>query len=180
MWVFLLVLAIVPLFFYLADSIQEVFPVLAPWLPQKTEKMLNAQESQQNNNAQPAFRENSKEWVQSDSKGYVAWLRSEDGVYRLGVGCRPGEPLALSLTPVATGTAATPVPTHAMLNYQFGTMPLNGGVYAERDLLGAVSQFSEMTVTVAGDGAPSRVIAKFSPSLADSGRVARNLQQNCY
>lgn len=178
MWIFIFVLAMVPLFFYLSDSVTTVLPALSKYLPEKNNKgagspgglaALNA--------AQPG---QVVRWTQSSTDaGYVAWLMSSDGQYRLAVGCRKGAPASLQVTQ----GSGKPVADQLVLDFHYGRVTLTQGMYGGSDLVGAVAQFDavdlQQPVVAATPQTLPLTVARFSADRRDSGLMARSLQQYC-
>lgn len=174
MWIFIFVLAMVPMIFYWSDSVVTVFPQLAQYLPEKKSNApgVNAVAAAAPIPAQLGA------WSQvSTDKGYAAWLLSADGQHRLAVGCRKAPPL-LQVTQIngkALGRAL-------VLDFQYGQVPLTTeGVHAGSDVIAAVAQFDEMTLRAPATGQPTEqlIVARFTADRYASGQIARSLQLNC-
>lgn len=170
MWAFLLLLAIVPLTFFWSDSVLTIFPQLAPYLPAKTASAPGVQVSPE---ASAPLAEGINRWVETTSEqGYVAWTLSQDGRYRLAIGCQPKQPAALQVTQITGEPFADPL----TVNYSYGTLPLKSGFYVGSELVGAVSQFKDIYLQRVDDEA---VLAQFQVDSLVSGTVARSIQSNC-
>lgn len=176
MWPFLFILAAVPLIFYWSDSVSTVFPALAQYLPEKSAPAAGPRGGAQAPGTTATGTPGTL-WIRSTTDaGYVAWLPSVDGQYRLAVGCRKAAPPSLQVTRVMGGD----VPAQAILDFQYGKLPLNFGVYDGAGLLNAASQFGTVVLTLpaAAQQAP-QPFARFEATRYDSGLMARGLQQNC-
>lgn len=172
MWPFLFILAIVPLIFFWSDSVLELFPQLAPYLPGKAGHEQVTLPSQTSPDGRLYAQGVPGHWTEAPSpSGYVAWLLSADGQYRLAVGCRPNGAPAMQLTQLS----GEPVQDKLTVNYQFGTLELNKGVYAGPELVGATAQFADVLLSTA----QKEVIAQFQSPAVESGVLARTLSQNC-
>lgn len=173
MWPFLFILAIVPLIFFWSDSVRELFPQLASYLPDKTSKEFVGADGKV---TPPTARQTEKElnWVESDPdapEGYVAYALSLDYQYRLAVGCRPQGQAVLQVTHISGQTLEMPL----VLNYQFGALELTSGAFLGADLVGAVAQFDDVYL----QNTSTAVYAQFKLDPASSGLIARAVQSNC-
>lgn len=171
MWIFIFVLVAIPLFFFWSDNLGEVIPKLKPYLPE--EKTAAAQAKGPDGKPVNALPEGwSLEWVTPDTEaGYVSWVGSTDGQWRLAVGCREGEPPTLGVT----RQDAQPAPAELALALPEVWLPLKHGTAETHDVIGPVSQV-EQTALVGPAGTP---VAQFSAPAWQSQQVARNLQQHC-
>lgn len=181
MWPFIFILAMVPMVYYWSDSVIEVFPVLAQYLPAKGDKPAKGAPGS-NPLAVKHGPGTPTKWAEANSEGgYVAWLVAQDGQYRIAVGCQQGAPAGLQLT----HASGKPVPEQLMVDYQAGQLPFSQGLYSGTELLGAVSQFGAITVSVppsaqaAAAGLPATTVAQFLVDRRESGLIARKLQQTC-
>lgn len=181
MWPFIFILAMVPMIYYWSDSVATVFPALAKYLPEKQDGAKGAAAKPGAGGANSAFGTPNK-WAQaSPNEGYVAWLVSRDGQYRVAVGCQKAEPAGLQVTHIS-GKAVAP---QLVLDFQFGQVPFAQGLYSGPDLLNAVSQFEAMALQVPPSETqlaaklPGATVAQFTVERRESGLVARNLQQIC-
>jgi len=174
MWPFLFILAIVPLIFYWSDSAKELFPSLSDKLLDSSETALTIKVDQ---DAAPeesvgVFGLPADQWVVADSEeGYLAWFVSKDQQYRIAVGCHNGMPAALQVT----RTQGQELKKQHHLNFEYGMLPLEKGLYAGSELVGSVAQFKNLYLQ-APNGA---VLAQFAVSGADSGAIAREISMTC-
>lgn len=173
MWPFLLILAIVPLIFFWSDSVEELFPSLKPYLPDKGKSTeIVAMQPQQTPAAYAGGEPGN--WyvhVSETQTAYVAWVISQDGQYRLAVGCYLNTPATLQVTHL-TGNQ---LPEGLRLNYQYGQLPLTSAAYVGPDLINATAQFKEVHL----QGRGRDVIAQFQMPGAQSNAVARQLSDSC-
>jgi hypothetical protein len=109
----------------------------------------------------------------STDKGYVAWTVSDDGRYRLIVGChaQPADSPVLQVRAL-DGSNAPNVPF--TLDYQFGSLPLRA-LTAQSGIVGAVAQFSDVSVK----NPAGTLLTHFTLDGVESGKVARGLQNMC-
>ncbi|WP_434717097.1 hypothetical protein P5X00_37015 [Paraburkholderia sp. A2RO-4L] len=173
MWPILLILAIVPMVFMWSGSVQQVFPALAKYLPEKT-TTVTTPEQQAVASLPPELQKSadSGRWYLSQTKtGYVAWTMSADGQYRLAVGCRAGAEAAIQVT---NHTGAT-MPGGLVLNYEYGRLALKDGYYTGTDLVNAVAQFKDVYL----QGPANEVLAQFTMPGSDSNSVARTVESAC-
>lgn len=171
MWPFLFILAIVPLAYFWSDSVLELFPQLAPYLPAKTAKPLATRPGTHPGAASAPTAEGVNQWVEVNTeRGYVAWTLSPDGFYRLAVGCRPKERASLQVTRLDS----KPLGDSLSVNYRFGSLALSSGMYDGSDIVGAVAQFNDVYVQ-----APTGKVTSFTLDTVRSGLVGRALQANC-
>lgn len=170
MWPFIFVLAMVPLLFFWSDSVTTMFPQLAPYLPAKSAPAAGVTLGAGAASA-PAV-EGFSHWIETpNDQGYVAWTVSEDGKYRLAVGCHTGETATLQVTQLSGAPLSTPL----TINYRYGTLPLETGYYVGNELLGAVAQFNDVYLqTAQGEG-----LAKFKVEPVQSNAVAHVIQNTC-
>lgn len=173
MWIFLFVLALVPMVFYWSDSVTTVFPQLAGFFPAKGEQRLVVDADEKRVHLGPDGKpEESGRWYSSRSaKGYVAWSLSSDGAYRIAAGCRESAPASLQVTHISGKGLGDGL----HLNFQYGKLALGAGAYGGTDLVGAVAQFSELYLQQS-NGA---VLAQFNVDGAESGGIARALESEC-
>jgi hypothetical protein len=190
MWVFLFILAIVPMAYFWSDSVTDVFPSLQTFLPAKSHtapahahgvSVLGATgagslgasgatgaSSASDAAAAPAV----SGWAERQtSSGFVAWTQSTDGAYRLAAGCHPNEAAALQFSTVS----GQPVPATLSLRYPYGMQTLQDGFYRGNDTIGTVAQLKTVTVT----DAAGNVLTNFNLDGVRSGLIARALQANC-
>lgn len=171
MWPFLLILALVPMIFYWSDSAHDLFPGLAEYLPDREKKTAVIELQPEQTPTHQAGGEPGKWFVSQTQTGYVAWVISQDGHYRLAVGCYTDTPATLQITHLSgyrLGDGLT-------LNYQFGTLPLTAGAYAGDELVNATAQLKEVHLqSRSGD-----VRSHFTMPGAESNAVARNLLEFC-
>lgn len=172
MWIFLLVLALVPMCYYWSDSVVAVFPQLESVFPAKTALNQPAGANSKVHLGPDGKPEESGRWysIKTD-KGYLAWALSADGTYRLAAGCHKAGPASLQLTDMSGKGLGDGL----HLNYEFGTLALGAGAYAGPDLVAAVAQFK----TVYLQQSNRAVLAQFDVDAAESGSVARLLQSEC-
>lgn len=173
MWAFIFVLAIIPMVFYWSDSVREMFPALNTYLPEKSSSQFIGAEPPVATapDADPTQGEPYK-WSESFSeKGYVAWTLSLDRQYRLAVGCRPQANAVLQVTHISGGA----LERELQLNFQYGQLALDRGYIAGADLIGTVAQFDSLYLQTPA----TEVRAQFTVKAAESGLIARALQQNC-
>ncbi|WP_087864887.1 hypothetical protein [Comamonas thiooxydans] len=171
MWPFLFILALVPLFYYWQDSLLELFPALAHFFPEKSMGAQATYEGPDPGSISTAGEPN--KWYTSESpEGYLSWVVSGDGVYRLAIGCHAREQAVLQVTSVGK----VPVPAAAQLNYQYGRIDLADGLYSGGGLIGAVAQFGQLYLQ---DPDNTAVLAQFTVPEPESNLIARGLQANC-
>lgn len=169
MWPFIFILAMVPLVFFWSDSVLTMFPQLAPYLPAKS---ASAGAAVDPTASAPAV-EGVNTWVESTTdQGFVAWTVSQDGSYRLIVGCQPQQAATLQVAAL-TGE---PIEAPLSVNYSYGTLSLTSGFYTGNELLGAVSQFKDIYLQRTGE---DPVLAQFHVDSLRSGAIARTLQSSC-
>lgn len=175
MWPFLFILAIVPLIFFWSDSVRALFPSLSDWLPEAAapHRPHDPHNLAANQQLSPdGLDALSNQWIISDTpQGYVAWTLSSDKQYRLAVGCYPGAPATVQVTHV-TGHEINKMLT---LNYQYGILPLEDGLYVGPDLVNSVAQFSEIYLQTPSGA----VLAAFKVHGYMSGAVAREVRSTC-
>lgn len=181
MWPFIFILAMVPMVYYWSDSVATVFPALAKYLPNKAEGAQGTGAATTATGAGNAFGTPNK-WAQATpSEGYVAWLVSRDGQYRVAVGCQKASPAGLQLTHLSGKAVAA----HLVLDFQYGQVSFAQGLYSGPDLLNAVSQFEALTLQVPPTDTqvaaklPGATLTQFTVDRRESGLVSRNLQQIC-
>lgn len=172
MWPFLFLLAIVPAIYYWSDSVREMFPALEEFLPSK-DAALTPSDSPANQ--LPATLQEGQlpgQWYVIEHDGqYLAWMMSDDGQYRVAVGCHKESPAALQVTHLG---GATP-PQELHLNYQYGALLLNKGGYYGPELVGSVAQFSDVYL----QNSAKEVLARFQAPAASSNLVARAIESTC-
>jgi hypothetical protein len=174
MWPFIMIMAIVPMIFFWSDSVRDMFPALQKFLPEKSSPthLPGQQPAAANLPPELAKSAESGHWyVSNTKKGYVAWVMSADGQYRLAVGCRPEAQGSLEVTSMSGAT----MPEGLHLNYQFGDLRLNKGYYAGDELINAVAQFKNVYLQTSAN----EVKAQFTAAGADSNGVARDVQNTC-
>jgi len=171
MWPFLLILALVPMIFMWSDSAHDLFPSLADLLPDREKKdaVIELQPAQMP--TEMAGGVPSKWYVATTSAGYVAWVISNDGHYRLAVGCYSFSPATLQVTHLS----GNPLPDGLTLNYQFGVLPLASGAYTGEELINATAQLKDAYL----QNRSGEVRAQFNMPGAESNAVARNLLEAC-
>lgn len=171
MWPFLLILAIVPMIFYWSDSVRALFPQLDPYLPDKASSVLAEPRPEL---AVPTAKNQADDiqWLEAQGDdGYVASALSLDRAYRVAVGCRTDAEAVLQVTHI-TGTA---LPDQLYLNYQYGHLQLEAGLYAGPELVGVVAQLEAVYL----QNPAGEVLAQFQVDAAKSGLIARALEQHC-
>lgn len=182
MWVFLFVLAIVPMAYYWSDSLTTLFPQLSHYFPEKNTGDKSAAGGMPGQPS-PAKLLPTK-WAEAKTEnGYAIWLMSSDGTYRIAAGCRENEPPAIYLSRL-NGQG---LPQSLILDFDYGRLPLTNGVFTgtTSDLMNALSQFGTMalqlpqTAEQAQSGQPGNAIAWFKVDIRESGLMTRGLQQNC-
>lgn len=181
MWIFIFVLAMVPMAYYWSDSVTTMFPQLAQYLPDKGDKKTTDQAGKPpvaNQALQPT------KWAQANTDaGFAIWLMSADGQYRVAAGCRKNEPPTVRVSQLN----GKPVPESLVLDFQYGRMPLTQGIFvgSATDLMNAVSQFGTVSLQLPQTAAqaqakqPGQAIAWFKVDTRESGLMARGLQQYC-
>lgn len=181
MWPFVFILAIIPMIYYWSDSVVQMFPSLAVFLPEKSDRATPGAGHAPTESLN-ATTVSSVRWVQNTSDaGYVAWILSKDEQYRVAVGCRKNAEPVMQLTHIS----GKPVEERLLFDGPFGQLPLLNGFYQGESLLDAVAQFSAVTLTMPSSREAQRrrvapaVVAKFSVAAQESGLVARALQQHC-
>lgn len=172
MWPFLLVLAIVPMIFFWSDSVREMFPQVSQYLPEKS-AVQPADGAQ--TTLPPELADGAKpgQWyVSQTDKGYVAWVMSADGQYRIAVGCHKGAQATLQVTHLSGAT----MPAAGLhLNYQYGALPLTQGYYTGADVVNGVAQFKDVYL----QDQSTAVLAQFTVPTTDSNTVARAVANTC-
>lgn len=171
MWPFLLLLALVPLFFYWSSSIGDLFPSLAHYFPDKNASTQVAVYDGVSPEGNPTAGAPNKWFTSSTESGYVAWAISGAGTYRLAVGCHTGSPATLQVTPVVEAS----VPAELVLNYQFGEVPLTDGYFLGDELVGVVAQLGDVYL----QDSSTAVIAQFTVPKLESNAIARELTYIC-
>jgi len=175
MWPFLFILAIVPLIFYWSDSAKELFPSLSDKLLDSSETALTIKVGEEDNpqgNLAANLGLPTDQWVISHTEeGYLAWFVSQDQQYRLAVGCLVDAPAALQITHLH----GKEIRKSRYLNFEYGSLPLEQGMYAGSELVSSVAQFKNLYLQ-APNGA---VLAKFSVPAHESGSVARDVSIYC-
>lgn len=174
MWIFLFLLASVPMVYYWSDNIVTMFPQVEGYLP-KSDKPAVVPPS-----AKAALPNGPQPWQEVTSPtGYAARLLSTNGDYYLTTGCRYGEHPRL----LVTSARGAPLGGGLTLDFKTGRIPLTLGGYAGPDLINAVAQFGELSLWYSQGQAPAAVttlvITTFSTDRLKSGKLARNLQQVC-
>lgn len=171
MWLFLFVLALIPLLFYWSDAVVEVFPDLKPLFPEKSSMAQVTVYDGASPESNPTAGVPNK-WYESDTKeGYLAWTVSGNGAYRLAVGCHAKAPAALQVTPISAST----IPEKLTLNYVYGSLNLQSGYYNGDELIGATAQFGEIHL----QDPAAVVLADFKVPTHESNSIARSLQASC-
>jgi len=177
MWPFLLILALVPLIFYWSDSAKELFPSVSDKLLDSSESALIVQEGEdaQQGDGYENFGVPKDQWIISNTEeGYLAWTSSKDQQYRISVGCLPDAPAALQITRT-NGQTGSALKHKSILNFEYGALPLEQGLYAGSELVGSVAQFRNLYLQTP-NGA---VLAQFSVPAYSSGTVARDISIYC-
>jgi hypothetical protein len=172
MWPVLFILALVPLFFFWSDSVRDLFPQVEKFLPEKS--AVGAVPGVTRPDLPPELLAGATpgRWYLSETaKGYVAWVMSADGQYRVAVGCHAGAQATLQVT----HASGKPMPDGLHVNYQYGKMPLTLGYYTGPDLVNGVAQFAD--VYLQNDA--TEVLAQFTMPVADSNSVARSVGATC-
>lgn len=177
MWIFIFVLAMIPLAYNWSDQVVTLFPSLAQYLPQKTTaETQRLQASGLDGKPVPG---KDGLWVQTHTdQGFAAWLISADDQYRLAVGCRSGQPAAMQVTKAYT--ASPDIPKNLTLNFQYGQAPMRQSIYEGRNLVGDVAQFAQVSLEVpSAKNQGAAPFATFNALSVESGKVARVIQQKC-
>lgn len=180
MWIFLLVLALIPLFFFWSDAAVDLVPHWASILPQNKDSTSKLKPGQIASNAADIARRAGKPipWTETQTeKGYAAFLLSPDDNYRLVAGCQVGQPPSLYFTQL-NGEAVT-VPL--IVDFEYGQIQLTQGFYPGVDLVSSVSQMSQITIRLANGNTlkPGTLVTTFNAMALPSESVARALSQNC-
>lgn len=171
MWIFLFLVALVPMFFFWSESATTLFPGLQKFFPAKASPVTEQLNTADGAPAGPT--QGAGQWhAASGREGYVAWTLSRDGTYRLAVGCRPAAQPALQITHAASGKGLA---DGFQLNYGYGMLALGAGVYSASDVVGAVAQFADLVLETRNRS----VLAEFNVSAVESGGIARALQNEC-
>lgn len=169
MWPFLFILALVPMIFFWSDSVRELLPQLSEFLPEKNAPVAPQQAGEM---AAPDGTAVPGKWYASQTaEGYVAWMLSSDGHYRLTVGCHTQTPATLQVSHLT----AQPIAAGLQLNYQYGRLPLTQGYYKGDELINGVAQFKEVTL----QDSAAYALARFTAPGTDSNAVARALAEQC-
>lgn len=171
MWLFLFVLALVPLLYYWSDSVVDVFPDLKPLFPEKSSMNQVTVYDGASPEGDPTAGVPNRWYVSETNEGYVAWTVSGNGAYRLAVGCHAQAPATLQVTPVSTSH----IPAQLVLNYVYGSLPLQTGYYTGDELIGATAQFGQLHL----QDPSSAVLADFQVPTHESNVIARALQAAC-
>lgn len=173
MWLSILLLAMVPLFFFFSDNVTTMFPQLASYFPAKHKKVgVGAASDSAAGVAGPAVAD-ANVWMESTTaQGYVAFVLSPDGQYRLSVGCAPQGTPAAQLTNMK-GQAPAPALT---VSYRYGKFKLLNGYLQNSEVINAVAQFADIQI-VGADGLTP--VTSFTLDAKRSESIARALQNNC-
>lgn len=174
MWVFLFLLALVPLFFFWTDAAVDLIPKWQGALPQSKNSTLVAGADVAEGQTLDVKRRAGEAvpWVEANSeKGFAAYLISPDDQYRLVVGCQTEQPATLHVTLLS----GAPITATWTLDYEYGQLPVVNGSFQGDLLLSAVSQMSKV-VLLGEDGKP---LAQFNTTVIPSESVARQLAQVC-
>lgn len=171
MWLFLFILALVPLLYYWSDSVVEVFPDLKSLFPEKSSMNQVAVYDGASPEGDPTAGVPNKWYTSETAEGYVAWTVSGNGAYRLAVGCHAQAPATLQVTPVSS----SPIPAQLTLNYVYGSLPLQDGYYAGDELIGSTAQFGQIHL----QDPAAVVLADFQVPTSESNSIARALQASC-
>lgn len=174
MWVFLFLLALVPLFFFWTDAAVDLIPQWQGALPQsKDSTLITGADTPEWQTLEAKRRAGeSVPWVEANSaKGFAAYLVSPDDQYRLVVGCQAEQPAVLHVTRLS-GEAVT---EQWRLDYEYGQLPVVNGTYQGDMLLSAVSQMQKVVLL----GADGKQISQFNTTAIPSENVARQLSQVC-
>lgn len=169
MWPFLFILALVPMIFFWSDSVRELLPQMASFLPEKNAPVAPPQAGQPGS---PVDTVVPGKWYGSKSEeGYVAWMLSADGQYRVTVGCRTEKPATLQVSSLST----QPMAQNLQLHYSYGWLPLNQGYYSGSELINGVAQFKDVTL----QDPAAYALARFTVPGTESNAVARALSEQC-
>lgn len=169
MWPFLFILAIVPMIFFWSDAVRELWPQLSDFLPEKNGPVAQPQAGTL---AAPDGSPVPGKWYGSQTaQGYVAWMLSNDGQYRLTVGCHTKQPATLQVSALS----AQPLAQELHLNYQYGVLALEQGYYKGGELINGVAQFKEVTL----QDVSAYALARFTARGTESNAVARSLAEQC-
>jgi hypothetical protein len=170
MWIFLLVLALVPLAFYFSDSVIAVFPQLADYFPAKHANQ-PALSAKAHVGPDGKTEEPGRWYSTSTPKGYLAWTLSADGTYRLAAGCHKAGKPSLQVT----NTEGKGLGDGLFLNFEYGMLQLGAGAYAGPDLVGSLAQFKTIYLQTRSRS----VLAQFDVDGVESNSIARSLQAQC-
>lgn len=176
MWILLILIALIPLFFFWTDAAVDLIPQWKEDLPLNKDStqvqeaggatLTEAQRITQDRKAGKPI-----PWLMGDSAtGYVAYLISPDDQYRVAVGCDKDMPPSLQLTHIS----GTPVPSELSVETAIGPMAITGGFNQEESLIGMVSHLDNIVVTH-----NDQKITSFHTSIQASESVAQYLSQNC-
>lgn len=111
-------------------------------------------------------------WYPAESeKGYAAYLLSQDGQYRLTVGCHFETPPTIHLTHISGSKVASEL---VIPLTEESELTLTDGYLQGDDVISAVAQ---MTTIAVMDGAQK--VVDFKTDIVPSEGVARSLAQNC-
>jgi uncharacterized iron-regulated membrane protein len=182
MWIFLLLLAAVPMVYHWSDNIVDMFPSLQTYLPSKSHTSLAHPAGRNVLGATGAGALSASDvaapapvvskWAERQtSAGYVAWSESTDGSYRIAAGCHVNEAPSLQFS-AASGQS---IPATLTLRYPYGSQTLQDGLYRGSDIISTVAQLKAVTVT----SDAGVVLASFNLDGVRSNLIARALQANC-
>lgn len=171
MWPILLILALVPMIFMLSDSVYDLFPGLGDLLPDRDAKQEIIETQPEHSPARNAGGQPGTWYVSDTEGGYVAWAISQDGTYRLAVGCYPDTPATIQ----ATHLSGEQLPDGMALNYTYGVLPLTAGAYTGDELVAATAQLKDVYLqTESGE-----VQAQFTIPGHESNAIARQIRDVC-
>jgi len=171
-WIFILVLCMVPLFFYFTDSLGELFPQWKDDLPGKSQHAVVVASAPSINDGLSGESAVPGQWYQAeDEKGFAAWIYSDDMKFRISVGCARGAMPAIRVTELSGLT----FPVKANLTFAEGDIPLSYGANQGNDLVGLVAVLD----TVQLQNSQNQIAAQFTSKKSESGAIARNLSNSC-
>lgn len=171
MWIFLIILALVPLCYIFMDQVVELFPAMATMFPAKTANSIILQEGKVHVGPDGKPEEPGRWYSATTPKGVLAWTLSGDSTYRLAAGCHKNGPASLQVTSIDGHGLGDGL----HLNFQYGELQLGAGAYAGPELLNALAQFK----TIHLQHSNRSVLAQFDVDAAESGAIARMLQSEC-
>lgn len=180
MWIFLILLAVIPLFFFWTDAAVELVPHWASILPQNKDSTSTLKPGQTAPSALDIARRAGKPipWTETKTeKGYAAFLLSPDDKYRLVAGCQIGQPPSLHFTQISGAAVTVPL----IVDFAYGQVQLTQGYYPGADLVGSVGQMEKISIRLTDGNTtkPGTLVTTFNTMPLLSESVARSLSQNC-